>query len=214
MDSKFFMQVIVPISILLPIFLGIIHYNKLSEAAKIVLFYLFIAALSSGVSIFIAKYWHKNKMPVIHVFTILELVMIVIFYKKIFAIPAKNSFYNLIIIVFTNLGIVNAIFFQSIYTYNSYTRSLEAIICILFSINYFAILSADPSSKKLLRHPYFYFNAGFFLYFSGAFMFFVFSNFIISNLSLYNFRIIWTIHAILLLLMYLFFAIAFMLWKR
>ena len=214
MDSKFFMQVIVPFSILIPIFLGIINYNKLSGAAKIVLFYLFIAALCSGISIYIAKYLHKNNMPVIHVFTVVELVMVVLFYKKSFALPAKNNFYNWVIIFFTILGIVNAIFFQSIYTFNSYTRSLEAIICILFSMNYFAILSADFSSKKSLRQPDFYFNAGFFLYFSGAFMLFVFSNFIISNLSLYNFSIIWTIHAALLLLMYLFFSIAFLLCKK
>jgi hypothetical protein len=208
------MGVIVPFSILLPIVIGMIKYKVLSGSAKLLLLYLIISALFTGIALLVGRYYHMNNMPVTHLFTIIEFVILVAYYRKISEPVRKNSFYYLLICLFVLLCIVNALFFQSIYTYNSYTKSIEAIICILFALNYFAAIAAGSPSKKPVTQPDFYFNAGFFLYFSGAFMLFVFSNFIISNLSLHNFLIIWTIHAALVLLMYLFFSTAFLLCKK
>ncbi len=213
MDSKFFMTVIVPFSIGLPIVIGIIRYRSLSVAAKWVLLYLIISALFTGIALLIGRYYHKNNMPVTHAFTVIEFILLVAYYKRIPG-TTRNRFYTILILAFVSLCVVNAIFFQSIYTYNSYTKSIEAIVCILFAMNYFAAIASAPSSKKIIGLPDFYFNAGFFLYFSGAFMLFVFSNFIVSNLSLNNFLIIWTIHAALVLVMYLFFSTAFLLCKK
>jgi hypothetical protein len=81
-------------------------------------------------------------------------------------------------------------------------------------MKYFASIASGPASAKIIAQPDFYFNAGFFLYFSGAFMLFVFSNFIITNLSLHGFLTIWTIHSSLVLLMYLLFSTAFLLCKK
>lgn len=214
MNTKTFIAVIVPVSILLPLCIGIIKYRQLSNAAKLVHWYLIISAVFTGISLLISRYYHENSMPVTHVFTLIELGMITFFYKTLFKTDKKNSFYNYIILVFAVVCVINALYFQSIYTYNSYTKSIEAIICILFAMKYFAAIASGSSSIKIKAAPDFYFNAGFFLYFSGAFMLFVFSNFIITNLSLNNFLIIWTIHAALVLLMYLFFSTAFLLCKK
>lgn len=214
MDSKIFMTVIVPLSILLPVIIGIIKYKALPVPAKLMLLYLIISALFTGIALLIGRHYHKNNMPVTHLFTIIEFVILVAYYRKISGATRRNSFYYLLILLFISLCIANAIFFQSIYTYNSYTKSIEAIVCILFALNYFAAIAAGTPSKKTMSQPDFYFNAGFFLYFSGAFMLFVFSNFIVSNLSLPDFLIIWTIHASLVLLMYLFFSTAFLLCKK
>lgn len=214
MDAKFFMQVTVPLSILIPIFIGITKFKMLTKPAKVVLCYMVASAITNGISIFISKQWHMNNMPLVHLYTVIELILIVIFYKRVFEAPAKMSFFTLIVISFTVLCVVNALYFQSIYTYNSYTRSLEAIICILFAMNYFARIAASPSVRKLIKEPNFYFNTGFFLYFSGAFMLFIFSNFVIKNLANHDFLIIWAIHAALILLMNLLFSIGFLLCKK
>ena len=145
---------------------------------------------------------------------LIELGMITFFYKTLFGAGKKSSFYNYIILVFAVVCVINALFFQSIYTYNSYTKSIEAIICILFAMKYFAAIASATSSTKIIKAPDFYFNTGLFLYFSGAFMLFVFSNFIVTKLSLNDFLIIWTIHSSLVLLMYLFFSTAFLLCKK
>jgi hypothetical protein len=214
MNTKIFIAVIVPISILLPLCIGILKYRQLSGTAKLVHWYLIVSALFTGLSLLISRFYHQNSMPVTHLFTLIELGIITFFYKALFGTGKKNNFYNYIISVFAVVCVINALVFQSIYTYNSYTKSIEAIICILFAMKYFASIASGTSSAKIIARPDFYFNAGFFLYFSGAFMLFVFSNFIVTNLSLNNFLIIWTIHAALVLLMYLFFSTAFLLCKK
>jgi hypothetical protein len=196
------MAVIVPLSILLPLFIGAIKYRQLSGAAKLIYWYLIVSAIFTGLSLLIARYYHKNNMPVTHLFTLIE------------GAEKGNRSYIYLLLAFTITCIVNAIFFQSIYTYNSYTKSIESIICILLAMKYFAAIASGTISTRISTNAGFYFNAGFFLYFSGAFMLFVFSNFIITNLSLNNFLIIWTIHASLVLLMYLFFTFAFILCKK
>ena len=208
------MLVIVPLSVLLPVFIGTIKYKALSASAKLVLWYLIFSALFTSITLLIGRYYHKNNMPIAHLFTIFELTMVLFIYKKILEAYRKNNFYSYIILGFAVLCVLNALFFQSIYTYNSYTKSIEAIICIMFAMNFFASIASGKYPEKIISQPDFYFNAGFFLYCSGAFMLFVFSNFIISNLSNSDFSTIWTIHASLVLLMYLLFSTAFVLCKK
>jgi hypothetical protein len=217
MTSKIFGTVIVPLSILLPLCIGTIRYQKLTASGKICYSYLIVSAIFTSIALLIGRYFHKNSLPISHLFTFVELSTIVLFYKKLFNADTKNDnrLYYGIIIGFTLLCILNAVFFQSIYTYNSYTKSIEAIICILFAMKYFAsIASGNNSSAKVFTSPDFYFNAAFFQYFSGGFMLFVFSNFIITNLSNSDFNIIWTIHATLVLIMYLIFSVTFTLCKK
>jgi hypothetical protein len=215
MNSKTFGLVIVPLSILIPILLGLLKYRQLSVSAKLIYWYLIVSAVFTGASLLISRYYHQNSMPVSHLFTIVELAIIVLFYKNLREEDRKTNLYVYVIILFTVVCVINALFFQSIYTYNSYTKSVEAIICMLFALKFFATIAADmSSSNKIIARPDFYFNGGIFLYFSGAFMLFVFSNFIITNLSLSNFFTIWTIHAALVLIMYLLFSIGFLLCKK
>lgn len=212
MNDTFFMAVIVPLSILLPIFLGLIKFKQLAPGARILFWYLVVAGLTNFTVTIIAKYLHKNNLPLIHIFTVAEVIFFTLYYRYLSG--SRNRIFIFIPVLFTILSVINTIFFQSIFTYNSYTRSAEAIICIFFALNYFAGLAAASSNKKTANQPDFYFNTGIFLYFSGAFMLFVFSNFIITNLSKTNFFIIWNIHAALLLLMYLLFSMAFLLCKK
>ncbi len=215
MNSKIFGTVIVPLSILLPLCIGAIRYRALTASAKLGYWYIIASAIFTSIALVVGRYLHQNNLPYMHLFTIIELAMVVLFYKVLFAPGTYNRLYYGIILLFTLLCIVNAVFFQSIYTYNSYTKSIEAIICILFAMKYFAsIASGNSSVVKMLRCPDFYLNAAFFLYFSGGFMLFVFSNFIITNLSLNDFFTIWTIHAALVLIMYLLISIAFLLCKK
>lgn len=208
------MFVVVPLSILLPLLISVLKYRQLSVSAKLIHWYTIVSAVFTGASLLISRHYHQNSMPVSHLFTVVELAIIVLFYKKLMEAGEKSKAYYYIILVFTVVCVINALFFQSIYTYNSYTKSIEAIICILFAMKYFATIASGTSSIKIIAQPDFYFNAGFFLYFSGAFMLFIFSNFIVSNLSKPDFMIIWTIHASLVLLMYLFFSTAFLLCKK
>ena len=207
------MAVLVPCSILLPLGIGLLKIKVLPQSAKIIWYYLLVSAVVSSAAIFIGRVMHVNNLPLIHVYTALEVILFCWFYKKLLQAPKDSVLYWLLPTVFVLLCIINALFFQSIHTYSSYTRSVEAIICILFALNYFARLATDNNGKKIALLPEFYLNSGIFLYFSGAFMLFVFSNFIINSSS-HNYSVIWVIHAALVLFMYLFFSVGFTLCKK
>jgi hypothetical protein len=214
MNGKYFLGLIVPLSVLLPIIIGLIKFKSLSAAARIIFWYVLISAVFSGASVIIGRYWHQNNMPLVHLYTIVEIILFTWYYRTLYGTAEKSKWYIILPLVFTFLCIINAIFYQSIYTYSSYTRSVEAMICILFALNYFAKLAAGTTEGRTGQQPDFYFNAGIFLFFSGAFILFVFSNFIITNTTKHNYLIIWNIHAGFILLMYIFFSTGFVLCKK
>jgi hypothetical protein len=212
MDSKFFMSVLVPCSILLPVVIGLFKLKVLPASAKIIWYYLLVSAAVSIAAVVIGRVLHANNLPVIHLYTAIEFVLFCLFYKSI--LEDNSKWFAWLAILFIIFCIINALFFQSIYTYSSYTRSVEALLCLLFSLNYFAKLAADTKEKKISTQPGFYFNCGIFLYMSASFMLFVFSNFIIQQSSKHNYAIIWVIYAALVLCMYLLFSAAFLLCKK
>lgn len=213
MTSKFFMSVLVPWSILLPICIGLFKIKVLPKNARIIWYYLIVSAVVNFAASFIGRTLHLNNLPLIHLYTAIEGVLFCWFYKTTFQAPKNSLLFWMLPLLFVLLCIINALFFQSIYTYSSYTRSVEAIFCILFALNYFARAATDNKGQKLITMPAFHFNAGIFLYFSGAFMLFVFSNFIFT-LSDSDYYIVWVIHAGFVLCMYLFFALAMLLCKK
>ena len=209
-----FMGVIAPLCILPPIFISVIRWRFLTEESKWIFWYLLITALINLAATITGKVFHKNNMPLVHLLTAIEMILFIGYYKTLLSKKDKSPLYLLLAIGFIIFCVINAIYIQNIRSYSSYTRSVEAIICMLFALNYFARLAAGKTISKSSSNPDFYFNAGIFLYFSGAFMLFIFSNFIISNLSRPDFMVIWTIHAVLVVIMYIFFSIGFILCKK
>ena len=212
MFSKVFVSIIVPVTILVPILSGIFCYSKLTVYAKAIFWYLVISAVVNTIGTILGRVYHINNLPLIHLFTIIEMILLLFFYRNILHIAATNKWFILLIAGFLVINIINICFFQSIFQYNSYTHTIEAFICILFSLNYFAKLAATET--KVANLPGFYFNTGIFLYFSGAFMLFIFSNVIISKLSISNFLVLFAINGGLFIIMYIFFTIGFILCKK
>lgn len=210
-----FIGVIVPLSILLPFFIALIRWRYLSPEARFVFLYLLVSAIINITAAIVGKVFHRNNMPLVHILTVAELIIFLLYYRKLLGGKKRTRLYVALAFAFVAFAVANALFLQSIYAYSSYTRSVEAFICMLFALNFFAKLaSGNLPAGKILRMPDFYFNVGIFLYFSGAFMLFIFSNFIITTLSKTNFFIIWNIHGSLVLLMYLLFSAGFILCKK
>jgi hypothetical protein len=213
MDSKFFMSVFVPFSIILPAGIGLLKLKVLPASSRIIWYYLLVSALVSFLAYFVGRVMHSNNLYLIHLYTPAELILFCWFYKKVLEAPDNSAMYWVLPAVFVILCIINAVFFQSIKTYSSYTRSIEALIGILFALNYFARLATITSGKKTIAMPEFYYNSGIFLYFSGSFMLFIFSNFIINSSS-HDYYILWVIYSALVFCMYLFFSVGLLLCRK
>lgn len=212
MFLKQFSSIIVPLFILVPILAGIIKLKSLPFNIKILWYYLLVTALINTSATIIGRIFHANNLPLLHLFTLIEGVMFISFYKLTLKGNEKSRPFILLQLAFIVFCIINALFLQSIYTYSSYSRYTESIICILFALNYFARIATSDS--KPLKLPTFYFNTGIFLYFSGSFILFIFSNIILQKLSASTMLLFWTGHSTLVLIMYIFFTIGFTLCKK
>ncbi|KQC01745.1 hypothetical protein AQF98_05070 [Pedobacter sp. Hv1] len=101
---------------------------------------------------------------------------------------------------------MNFTFLQSIYTFNTYTRPLEAIL-----ITFFCLLHLYKSgfSENWLRQPNNWFNGGILIYFPAAFIIFILSNYLTKSSNSSMNTMVWNIHAALVLFMYLIWARGF-----
>ncbi len=208
---KQFSSIIVPLFILVPIIIGLVKYRQLPFALKIIWFYLLVTAVINTAATIIGRVFHSNNMPLFHLFTLIEGLLLIWFYQHLFG-EEKKKWFLYLQAGFTIFCVLNALFLQSIYLYSSFTRYVESIICILFALRYFAQLA--QSDTRPLNIPYFYFSTGIFLYFSGSFILFIFSNFILQKLSASTMLIFWTGHSSLVLLMYILFSTGFIKCKQ
>lgn len=161
-----FMGVIVPLSILLPIFIGMYQYRLLPVYAKFVLLYLIVSGLINTTATVMAKVYHANNLPLTHLLAVMEFLILALFYGRLLYKEKATLSFQLLPLFFFVACVVNTLFFQSIFTFNSYSRSLGALIIMLLAINYFAKIAATQSNQKVTAMPSFWFNTAIFLYYS------------------------------------------------
>jgi len=197
---------IVPASALLPVVAGFIYYSKLSKAMHRLIVYLCIAQLINIGGIYMAHH-NKNNLPLLHFYTMFELLAVMWYYREAFSTRWANRWTTVLMIIYPVLCVINFSFFQSIYQFNTYTRPLEAIIIIVFSIIYVAG-HGELDHKKSINHAGRWVASGFLLYFCSSLFQFIFSNEISHHASREVKHFIWNLHDTFVLIMYILFFVA------
>ena len=200
-----YMGVVAPSFIILPLLLAGVYYYKLSKAIRVLFYYLLVTAVISFATTILATK-HIRNTPLIHIDTIVETLFLLRFFSLIFARRRLINYIRVLMILFPVFCCINFIFFQSIYIFNSYTRVVEAMLFITFSMLYWIYRNDNLAWYRVSTN---WIVSGLLLYFSSAFFLFVFSNYLASKLSLQGFIFVWNIHATLILIMYLLFATGF-----
>lgn len=205
-----FLTYIVPLSILIPILIGLINFKNLQASGKYILYYLVASGLINLSAIILVAYRMKN-LPLLHLYTIVEAVLLLSYYQTIFTNRLIKKSLQYIIIIFPLLCIINFTFIQSIFTFNTYTRPLEAILITFFCLLY---LYKSGFTENWINKQTSWFNMGILLYFPVVCIIFILSNYMVfvsknKELNL----MIWQFHAIMSMVMYLAFAKAFSLTK-
>jgi hypothetical protein len=194
------MAIIVPFAITLPVSIALYKYRYFSKALKIFTIYLLLNGLCNLIAA-IAASKKVNNLPLLHLYTVLEFVLLSLYFRHLISSHPKIIY--AILYVFSTFCIVNSLLFQSIYQYNSYTRSLSGIIIVMYMLFYFK----NSLDGKLAGHPeqmvYSSLNSGLMIYFGGSFFLFAYANVIMTDA--YMNTVFWSIHATLVLVMYVFF---------
>lgn len=203
MELKAFLFNYGPWIIIAPFLLSVVRYNRLSKALKIITWYLMLSVLTQAISLFL---WKKsiNNLPVLHVFTVLEFILLFAYYSFQSKPLLTRFWFYAILVLFLLFALLDAFVLENLHSFNIYSRSLEAFIFIGCTVHWF-IRSLTIESKVIFReqNALKYMNAGFFIYFSGSLILFAFSNYI-NHLGRPLLMNIWTLHTLLLIVLYLF----------
>lgn len=205
-----FYGIVAPGSILIPIFIGLLKYKIVERAPRLLLYYLVISGLINVTAIIVRSYYGNN-LPLLHLYTIVEAVFILGYFRSIFIEPLIKRALLIIIIFFPIICILNFSFLQSIYSFNTYTRPLEAILITFFCLFY---LYKSGFKENWLKEPISWFNMGILIYFPVACVIFITSNYFTASSNAALKTMVWNVHAALVLLMYLFWARGFKLIKN
>ena len=206
-----FVTFVVPLSILIPILFALLNYDKLQSASRLLFFYLIISGLINLAAIILVKFRMTN-LPLLHVYTIMEAIFLLSYFRVIFTDPLIKKALLYIIILFPILCILNFTFLQSIYTFNTHTRPLEAIIITFFCLLY---LYKSGFTENWISKPTNWFNMGILIYFPVACIIFILSNYLVfGRMNKAMNSMVWDLHAVFVMLMYLLWAKGFSLVKN
>lgn len=120
----------------------------------------------------------ENNLPLLHLYTLGEFILLSFFFKQLFTnqIAAKKKI-NIFILIVSILIILNSIFLQSIFGFNSYAKTLVQCILIAYSLFYFVGIDSKIEGRNDKEKARLIVNVAILIYYSGSLFIFMFSDF-------------------------------------
>lgn len=199
-------------SILIPIGVGLWRHSYLETEVKWLLYMLIPVAVNQLVSFFWMYYVADNNIPFFHLYIFIELM----FLGRIFYLYLKRTRIKLIIPIlvsaFSVFYIIHVLLSPSVlmnYANATNMRAIEGVIVLFMVGLYFFNVYKKQEVLHLQKTAGFWIGGGLLLYFLSNVLLFAFSELVFSQDSLV-FKSLWAVHAVLLILLYLNFTIAFL----
>ena len=157
------------------------YFLKKVYSIKWFSYYIFLALFIQSSATILGKGFGITNLPLLHLYTPLEFIILSIFYKKI--LKNENWFQKWMPYIL-GIGLIliigNSIFLQSIFTFNSYAKTISQVIIMFYAISYyFSLLHKNTPSSPLLN----LINAAILIYYAGSFFIFMFSNVLLQTQS-------------------------------
>lgn len=191
---------------------GFIYRNLVIELRPIAWF-IFMSGLIELISRIL---WlqSRNNMPLLHLYVAGGFVLLALFYQKVLDGFINKKIILAITVFFLLASLINSIFIQTIYTFNSYALTVEAIIIIILSLSTFFLMLNDIVRQHRLGlvKSLNWINSGLFVYYSSSLLIFYFGNLITHFLSKESSLYTWVLHSFFSMIMYICFFIG--LWRR
>lgn len=95
----------------------------------------------------LVDYGWKNNLPGLHLFTILQFILLVLFFSRVLQKYLVDFLWKIVLIIGSLLILANSIFIQSIFEFNSYSKTVVELAIILASMFYFVKLMLSDIIK-------------------------------------------------------------------
>lgn len=200
----------------IPVFLAtgfsLFVYKKLSAEFRVFTWFLVVSGIVQLISLLL--WWLKiNNMPILHLYVPLGFSCLAWFYKTVFRDFVHHLFVPLLIGLFVLFCIVNSVFLQSVFSYNSTALMVEAVLVIILALSTF-LLSQNKIAQEGKVHTLQglnWINSGLFIFFASSSLLYYYGDIITRSLPVYLGRYVWVLHSFFSVIMYTCFLIG--IWK-
>lgn len=183
------------LSLSIPFILSVLKFKVFNKTLKTLFIYLVISVLSETVSFFLrAK--SINNFPVLHIFSLLECLLIMYMYHCEFKNKAVTIIVIFLALIFSIITAVTLLYDGGYNKPDNITDTLESAIIIGFSISFFYKLFKDLTIPKLTNYYFFWLNTGFLFYFGVSFSLFISLEYI-EQCNIETARFLWAIQLII-----------------
>lgn len=188
-------------------------YKRLPKELKIFSWFLLVTGLIQLLSLILALQ-SINNMPLLHLYVALGFSFLCWFYATVLRQFIDRRIVLVSGLLFLLFTLVNSIFFQDIFTFNSNALTIESILIIILSLSTFMLFLNDAMTegRRELSTSLNWINSGLFIYYVSNLLIYYFGSVITrsfsQSLNLYT----WVFHSFFSVVMYLCFFIG--LWKR
>lgn len=158
--------------------LGIlVVWKKVNEVERVFGYYIVAIGFFELIAWLGPRYLNQsNNLPGLHIYTLVQFVLMALFFQACF--KEFSAKFNIKWI--TRIGIVlivfNSLFIQSIYTYNSYSKTLVEFFVIVSSLILFSLFIKDKTHNQKQMKPSVSFVSAIFLQSSVAIIIYMYSN--------------------------------------
>lgn len=209
-----FAGVIVPAAVIIPVAAAVISKSYRQPLLRVICSYLVFSGLIN-IAERIMGHYKINNLPLLHLYTIGECLFIMYFFYGVFQFKdriGKSILWAMFI--FTAYALVNMFFIQGIYQHNSYVRPVGSLLINGLCLYYFFSQTRAIHSTSWISEPINWMVTGFLVYFGSSLFHFAFLNIISEKASMQVYFLLGTIHASLVLVMYLLFTAGFIYGNR
>ncbi len=195
-------------AVLVPWLAALYNRHTLTAPLRVIGLYFTVAVCTQSISFILWKL-KINNLPVLHVYTVVEYLLLLWYFSIVLSDFLPRRVFVLLAVCFPLLSVADSLFVEKIYSFNTYSRSTEALILIFLAVCWF--VKTVSVAEMAANMPLHYVTAGLLIYFAGSVVLFSFRD-LISQLNRTFLMNVWSIHTLLLLIFYTLTTIA--LWKH
>lgn len=199
--------------ILATVILAAYLYHSLGKSLKVFSWFVFLSGVVQFTSLAFC-YAGINNMPLLHFYVASGGAMLVWFYKTVLGDFISPRIMWGIIVVFLLFTVINSIFVQDIFRFNSHAMAAESVIIIILALFTYIFFLNDTMKQSGVEDikGLTWINSGLFIYYLSCLLIFYFGDTILFQLSKDLSRFTWIFHSFFSIVMYICFFVG--LWKR
>lgn len=141
-------------------------------------------------------YWGYNNLPLLHLYTLGEFLLLSYFFKSLINKPAYfQKAYKYFVMGASVLIVLNSVFLQSIYEFNNNAKTFVQLVIIAYAVLYFYNLVENQNFSAELAKSLRLINSAIIVYYSGSLFIFMCSQISFKNTDTY--QVFWAFNTVL-----------------